>query len=470
MTSPAPAPKTRAGLFRRIYLTFVLTVIGFAALAAVAVFAFATKYDAGWVETVETTVTARTLAISENLDQPDALAAELEALARELDLRVALRTPSGQLIAGDPTARSPRSMGPRNRGRARHRLQRGQPVVQRDDHGPILTFGITNADGDLVAALSLDPGSRGAKRTRQLGLALLGLLVVLAAAAWPLARSLTRRIAYLETGAERIARGELSHRVPGLADGDELDRLGIAFNHMAGQLETMLRGQRALLTNVSHELRTPIARMRVLAELLDERLDTLPTEHPAVIRLRRGISELGEDLAELETLIADLLTSGRLDLAGGPALQRSQVAMAPLLERVASKIDAAVTCDPQLQADCDIVLVERLLTNLANNARRACPAGTVSLAATIEGPELVLSVEDEGPGIAPADRTIIFDPFTRLDEARARDHGGVGLGLYLCRQIAVAHGGTICAEDRRDGRPGARLVVRLPVTPTAPTT
>jgi signal transduction histidine kinase len=94
----------------------------------------------------------------------------------------------------------------------------------------------------------------------------------------------------------------------------------------------MLRGQRALLTNVSHELRTPIARMRVLAELLGERIDNLPDpDHPAAARLRRGIGELGEDLIELETLISDLLTSGRLDLAGAPALQRSPTELAPLL-------------------------------------------------------------------------------------------------------------------------------------------
>jgi len=74
----------------------------------------------------------------------------------------------------------------------------------------------------------------------------------------------------------------------------------------------------------------------------------------------------------------------------------------------------------------------------------------------------VLAVEDEGAGIAAEDRAVIFDPFTRLDDARARDQGGVGLGLYLCRQIAEAHGGTIKAEDRPGGARGARLAVRLP--------
>jgi signal transduction histidine kinase len=350
--------------------------------------------------------------------------------------------------------------------RQRSRLLRGQPMVHRDERGPVLTFGLSGPDGQLVAILALDTGDGPGPNARLLALALLALLAALAVGAWPLARSLTRRLAALELGAGRIARGELHHRVPGRPAGDELDRLGDAFNDMAAQLEAMLRGQRALLTNVSHELRTPVARMRVLAELLGERIDTLPdTDHPAVARLRRGIGELGEDLLELETLISDLLTSGRLDLAGRPALQRTHVELAPLLSRLAARIDAHAVCDPpDLRAELDLVLVERLLANLLHNARRACPQGQVTLAARIEpGAHLLLSVEDEGPGIAPADRAAIFDPFTRLDAARARDHGGVGLGLYLCRQIAQAHGGTITAEDRPGGARGARLAVRLPL-------
>ncbi|MBA3549235.1 MAG: ATP-binding protein, partial [Nannocystis sp.] len=256
----------------------------------------------------------------------------------------------------------------------------------------------------------------------------------------------------------------LEHRVPADGNGDEIDRLGQAFNAMATQLGAMLRGQRAVLTNVSHELRTPIARMRVLVELLGERLANIPDpDHPVATRLRRGIGELGEDLIELEGLIGDLLTSGRLDLAGAPALQRRPSELLPLLTRAAARVGARVRCEPpELVADLDVVLIERLIANLLHNARRACPEGHVEIAATTAAATLLLTVEDEGPGIAPAERAQIFDPFTRLDAARARDHGGVGLGLYLCRQIAQAHGGTIAAEDRPDGARGARLALRLP--------
>lgn len=464
----APAPRPRGGLFRRIYLTFILTVVAFAGLVALAVLSLAGQYDARWVESVDAVVAAREPELAAALADPRARQRQLEALAAELDLRAALRDPEGRLLAGDPATRSPRGLKPRQRAR----LERGQAVVHRDDRNPALTFGIAGPDGQLAAVLALDTGDRGGERMRQLAAALLGLLVVLAVGAWPLARSLTRRLAALEQGAGRIARGELGHRVPEARAGDELDRLGGAFNDMAARLEAMLRGQRALLTNVSHELRTPIARMRVLAELLGERVAGLPDpQHPAAVRLARGIVELGEDLIELETLISDLLTSGRLDLGAAPSLQRAELELAPLLARAAAKVDARVRCDPpDLRAELDAVLIERLLANLLHNARRACPEGQIDLAAARVAGELVISVEDEGPGIAPADRATIFDPFTRLDAARARDHGGVGLGLYLCRQIVHAHGGTIAAEDRPGGARGARLAVRLPQPPAPPHT
>ncbi|HEY0132878.1 MAG TPA: HAMP domain-containing protein, partial [Nannocystis sp.] len=363
--------QTRGGLFLRIYVTFILTVIAFAAIVGLVVLSLAGQYDAAWVESVDTAVAAREPALSRlvaTIDDPAAraaLEAEVAALARELDLRAAIHDRDGHLLAGDPATRSPRALKPRQLAR----LQRGQPVVQRGgergERGPALGFGIPGPDGSVIAVLALEVGDRGAERSRLLVLALLGLLAILAVGAWPLARSLTRRLAVLEEGAGRIARGELGHRIADPRASDELGRLGLAFNDMAAQLEAQVKGQRALLTNVSHELRTPVARMRVLAELLAERLAGMPdAEHPATVRVRRGIAELGDDLIELETLIADLLTSGRLDLGGAATLQRSDTELAPLLTRVAARVDARVRCDEALHAELDPVLIERLLANL----------------------------------------------------------------------------------------------------------
>lgn len=447
----------RRGLFGRIFLTFVAAVLAFAALAAVVAVASRARPDAAWVEAVDAAVEAHEPALVAARDDPPALERALAGLAADLDLRLALRDRSGRHLAGDPATSAPRNLRPRQL----RRLERGAPAVLRDkDDGPVLVFAIGEF-GVLVA----DTGDRMARRTRDAVLGVVLLLVLLGVSASLLTRSLTRRLARLEDGAARIARGQLTHRVPAPKDGDEIDRLAQAMNDMAQQLGELLRGQRALLANVSHELRTPIARMRVLAELLAERAAALPDPaHPAAARLRRGAGELEADLRELESLVQDLLTSGRLELSGphAPAVQRTRLELAPLLARVTALYAAESDVPDDLAVDGDPLLLDRMLQNLLSNARRACPEGHVRAIASRVGATVELAVEDEGPGIPQAERARVFEPFYRLDEARARDRGGVGLGLYLCAQIARAHGGTIVAEDRPDGAPGARLVARLP--------
>ncbi|MFY0541382.1 sensor histidine kinase [Nannocystis pusilla] len=167
----------------------------------------------------------------------------------------------------------------------------------------------------------------------------------------------------------------------------------------------------------------------------------------------------------------DLLTSGRLELSGPHAspVQRTPIDLAPFLGRLGAPFAAELAVTPPgLSLTGDPLLLDRLFTNLLSNARRACPQGHVWITATSAATECTIAVEDEGPGIPPAERARVFEAFYRLDDARARDHGGAGLGLYLCAQIARAHGGTIAAESRESG-PGARLVVRLPLAgPPAP--
>jgi signal transduction histidine kinase len=180
--------------------------------------------------------------------------------------------------------------------------------------------------------------------------------------------------------------------------------------------------------------------------------------------------EMTDDIREIEALISDLLTSGRLQLreGAGVPLERDEVDIRPMLEHLATKVDAKVdVSDPDLSARIDGLLIERLLSNLLANGRRACPDGEIVVAARADADRLRLTVSDTGPGVPLEHREAIFEPFTRLDAARDRDRGGVGLGLYLARQICVAHGGTIEVTDRPDGRAGAHFVVELPRSPVA---
>ncbi|MCY1054081.1 ATP-binding protein [Nannocystis sp. SCPEA4] len=459
MSDPAPRPRPPAarGLFGRVFFTFFAAVLAFVTMASIVQFATRERHDAGWVEAADATVEAHRSALLAALAGTGDLEREVAALAAELELRIALRDHDGALLAGDPTTHPLRPLRPRQRSR----LERGAPVMLREKSGePQLAFAI----GDR-AVLVADTGDTATRRTRMLALAIASLIGLLGASAWLLARSLTRRLALLEDGATRIARGELGHRMRVDPHGDEIDRLGRTMNDMAEQLGELLRGQRSLLANVSHELKTPIARLRVLAELLAERAETLP-EHPASARIRQGSVELEQDLGELATLVQDLLTSGRLELSGPHAspVQRTLIDLAPFLARIGGPFAAEVeVTPPALTLTGDPLLLERLITNLLSNARRACPQGHVWITAAAAGDHVVLAVEDEGPGIPPAERARVFEAFYRLDDARARDHGGAGLGLYLCAQIARAHGGTIAAEGRAGDRPGARLQVRLPL-------
>jgi signal transduction histidine kinase len=452
-------------LFRRIYGTFVATVLLAAALVGVGGWLVARALGSEWVGDALESIGDQNDELVALLDEPVRLEQRVAGLGEELGTRIAVYGDDGTRLAGDGPERIP----PRVH-RHQRKLERGRPVVQRNKplERPIVLAPLVDPDsGEVVAVVHV--AGRPNPRLRMGLLLLAGVLGVLAAGAAGLSRWLVRRIAALEHGVGRIAGGELQHRVAVPARlGDEIDELGAAVNEMARRLELLVAGQRTLLANVSHELRTPLSRIKVLLEILEERLDVLATAaregEPQLQRVRAGLAEMATDVAEIETLIGDLLTSGRLELSAGEGkqLDLAPSAIATLLARVGARFDARVDAPADLLVHGDELLLERLFSNLFANARRACPNGRIDAIARREGERVVVRVQDEGPGIAPEQREAVFEPFRRLDDARSRDKGGVGLGLHLCRQIARAHGGEIAAEARADGRAGASLVVRLP--------
>jgi signal transduction histidine kinase len=458
------ARSRHSSLFRRIYGTFVVTVLFAAALVGAGGWLVARALGSEWVGDALESIGEHNDELAGLVDRPALLEQRVATLAEQLDTRISVYDEGGTRIAGDgPERLKPRML------RHERQLRRGRPVVQRNKlERPVVLAPIVDPDSGEVVAL-LHVAGRPNPRLR-IGLVLLvGVLGVLAAGAAALSRSLVRRIAALEHGVGRIAGGELQHRVsvpPRL--GDEIDELGVAVNDMARRLELLVQGQRTLLANVSHELRTPLSRFKVLIEILAERLDALALARsggePQLGRVRAGLSEMEEDVAEIETLIGDLLTSGRLDLGSGEGRELDLVPapIGSLLSKIGARFEAVVDAPADLLVAGDEMLLERLFSNLFANARRACPTGRIAAIARAEGSEIVIRVQDEGPGIPPEAREIVFEPFRRLDDARSRDKGGVGLGLHLCRQIALAHGGRIAATARPDGRPGACLVVPLP--------
>lgn len=465
MTEPSRPPR-RSSLFRRIYGTFVVTFLLAAIVVGTGVWLAARTVSSEWVAEAIDRLDADNDGIVAALPDPERLRGVLGTIDRALGTHTAVYDLDGKRIAGDGPPHIP--------GRAHRRerqLKRGRPVVV---PGPsdraIVMFPLADAHGQTVAlAHVIDAPTT---RVRILLWVTPLLIAAFGLGAWRLSRSLTSRIGGLEDGVGRIARGELAHRITVPArPGDEIDELAGAVNDMASRLERLVAGQRTLLANVSHELRTPISRVKVLLEILDERLDRIADDDRAgraatLDRVRTGITEMGEDIVEMETLIADLLTSGRLELRAGEGVpvDLEPVDLEAVISRSATRFRANVDVGAPVSVRGDVFLLERLFSNLLANARRACPDGAIDVVVRAEGDRVSIRVIDEGPGIPAEHREAVFEPFRRLDDARSRDRGGVGLGLYLCRQICAAHDGTLVAEARADGRRGASMCVRLPAT------
>jgi two-component system OmpR family sensor kinase len=284
------------------------------------------------------------------------------------------------------------------------------------------------------------------------------------------ARTLAVPLQRLAAAARALGEGNLNTRV-GLRRRDELGQVAEAFDEMAERITHLLRSQKELLANVSHELRTPLARIRVALELANE---------GDAVLARESLSDIAEDLGELERLVDDVLTTARLDFTATqtpgatPPLRRERVETRALVDKAAARFRSArpehtldVAMDATLpELEADPVLLRRALDNLLDNAGKYSePHTTVRLRARHSGDGVEVEVADEGIGIDAKDMEHLFTPFFRSDRSRARRSGGVGLGLALARRIVVAHGGSLSLESQPGQGTTAR--VQLPGAPPA---
>ncbi len=381
---------------------------------------------------------------------PDAaLAREVERLGAELDLSLAVYAQDGRALARSGT----RPLAPLPAGPAA--LVVAQPTRVHRQH---LDASIAAGPGRYLR-LSLRQSGHDLFTGALAGLALVVLVLALASA--PLARALARPIERLAETARRLGEGDLTART-GLRGGDELGALAQAFDEMAERLSRLVAGQRELLADVSHELRTPLARLRVTLGLAAE-------AEPE--RARAYLLEMEGDLAELDHLVGDILAAARLEAVGAQALQPAPVEPQELvrdaLARLA-RLHPARTVEAHLAAtgplEADAGLLGRVLDNLLDNAAKYSDPGTpIELRLEQAGETLRLAIRDHGPGIAPEDQARLFTPFFRADPSRARDTGGVGLGLVLCQRVVAAHGGRITVESHLGA--GTTVTVELPVAP-----
>ena len=261
--------------------------------------------------------------------------------------------------------------------------------------------------------------------------------------------------------ARRITAEDLSERIPARGAGDELDHLGETLNAMLVRLEAAFVQVRRFAADAAHELRTPLTALRGELEV-GLRADRSPDEY------RRVLQSALESVERLVRLAEDLLvlsraSSGGLVRSGPVDLEAVVLGALDAGARLAQGRGVTIRLGSVEPAHVvgDAVALERALLNLVDNAVRYTPSGgKVEISAVRADPWTEISVEDSGPGIALADVERVFDPFVRLEAARAKQAEGTGLGLAIARSIVTAHGGTLTLESTPGA--GSRFTIRLP--------
>jgi len=321
----------------------------------------------------------------------------------------------------------------------------------------------TARSGDGFLAVAAVPRARDEGETRSLldVMLVVGAIGIVAAvaAAWLAARRALAPLTRIATDASRISAGDLSRRVGTAGVHDEVAEVAQAIDAMLERLEAAFATQRRLVHDASHELRTPVtiarghlevaalsgdpADARAAAELALAELTRMGTLIERMLQLAEAEEPPRRELVSLRSLVADTVTRARA-LAGTRRL-----------EQVSD--NGADTYDVR----GDHVAIEQLLLNLLGNAVRHTRAdGAIEVRLAREPTHVLMTVADDGDGINADALPTLFDRFTRTDPARRRDEGGAGLGLAICRAIAVAHGGSIAVESSPGA--GARFTVRLP--------
>ncbi|ELS1342442.1 two-component system sensor histidine kinase RstB [Salmonella enterica] len=257
----------------------------------------------------------------------------------------------------------------------------------------------------------------------------------------------------LESAAQRFGEGHLTERLH-FDNGSSFERLGVAFNQMADNINALIASKKQLIDGIAHELRTPLVRLRYRLEMSE---NLTPPESQA----------LNRDIGQLEALIEELLTYARLDRPQNELMLTEPDLPAWLLTHLQDVQSVTperavnlVTCVIGDYGALDMRLMSRVLDNLLNNALRYSRT-TVQVSLLLDGSQATLIVEDDGPGIEADARERVFEPFVRLDPSRDRATGGCGLGLAIVHSIALAMGGSVVCDESELG--GAKFRFHWPV-------
>ena len=308
--------------------------------------------------------------------------------------------------------------------------------------GPFIAASAEGQEADgtrtVVVGLNIDDVVEARKAvTIALLIGIPFVLLVVGTVTWKVVGRTLRPVEEIREGVEHVSSRELDRRVPVPARDDEIGRLAVTMNRMLDRLERSQLRRRRFVADAAHELRSPVAAIRQHAEVA--------TEHPETTGVQELAGVVLEEDARLQRIVDDLLLLARMD------------ERAPDLEEV-DLDDVALAAAERLRATSPIGMdthgvsagrvrgerasLERVVGNLVDNAARHARSRAAIGVAEHDG-HVVLEVEDDGPGIDPADRQRALERFVRLDGARDRRTGGSGLGLAIVRDVTRAHGGSV---------------------------
>ncbi len=353
----------------------------------------------------------------------------INALARELDVRLSLYGPGRKLIAS-----SGRPLPPPRENHGGWQFMR--------KIGPVIVLHLPDGR-TLIAA------HKHGKHAPFGPVLFILAIVVFSLGVYLLAKRLTGRLERLQSGVERFGEGDLSARVT-IEGKDEIAELAKRFNHTAGHIEQLVKSQKNMLATASHELRTPLARLRMAVDLF-------ATDPRPALK-----TELEQNIRELDRLIDEILLSSKLE-ANENHRPLEVLDLLGLLAEEASHYRANVGGE-SVMIEGEAHLLRRLLRNLLENAQRYGDATPVDAEVRHDEGYAILTVCDRGTGVPATERDRIFEPFYRPADVAEGSHGGVGLGLSLVRQIAERHGGSVTCLPREGG--GSCFELRLPLDPS----
>lgn len=284
------------------------------------------------------------------------------------------------------------------------------------------------------------------------------------------ARSLVNPIQQLQEASKQMATGNLAIRVGSASKRrDEIGRLGRDFNFMSEQVERLMGSQKRLLADISHELRSPLARLQLSIGILQQKSEGNEDEHLDKGFLLSSISRIEKEAAQIEKMIAQVLTLSRLDNPQSILHKQVidiQLLISPIISDArfeAQEQNKQVVFDNSVSyfIEGDVQMLSSAIENVLRNAvNYAANKVLVSIDVQQEGC-LLLTILDDGKGIDEGQLSRIFEPFYRESLARDRASGGVGLGLAIAYQAILQHQGTIQASNTHEG--GLQVSITLPL-------